>query len=254
MYKRIISILIILTLTAAAGPDPANSRLGLRLGLGWFGLTGIEDNGTSASNIFGGGFGAFYTHSFVSGLFVQPLLLYVIRGVQKTHSINTSLLDHTESPGFAAQALEATEDVSLGYIQIPVLVGYQIPVDGRLQPRLMAGPSFAFNVSGTDKAEGFGAWDGDHDIGNLKTFDFGAILGAGVTFPVGSLEFDFDVMYDRSFSSAFSDVSEEELANDVNEELWTKVDPVTFERTTEAPDYKNTGFSFHFGMVLPFGK
>jgi len=65
--------------------------------------------------------------------------------------------------------------------------------------------------------------------------------------------FGVDVIYDRSFSSAFKDVTEEELANDVNEELWTKSDPVTYERTTEAVDFKNSGFSFQFNIMLPMG-
>jgi hypothetical protein len=79
------------------------------------------------------------------------------------------------------------------------------------------------------------------------------MMGVGVSFPVGKLKFGFDIIYERSFSSAFNDVTEEELANDVNEELWTKSDPVTFERTTEAVDFKNSGFSFQLNMVLPLG-
>lgn len=248
-----VLILIILTLTAAT--VPANPLFGLRFGLGRYNMTGIENENREASSKCGGAFGFFMVQNLGGYFFLQPALFILWRGFTKTHIYQTGTLYHSMGKIYSVNDThKMTEDVSLGYIQIPVLMRYDIPVKGKFTPRILLGPSFAFNISSKDKASGFGDWDGEHDIGNLKTLDLSGMIGVGVSFPMGKLTFAIDIIYDKSFSSAFKDVTQEELANDVNEELWTKTDPVTFERTTEAVDFRNRGLSFQVSMILPIGK
>jgi len=175
-------------------------------------------------------------------------------GVLKNVMLETGMDNNLAKYSSVYASSTATEDVSMTYIQIPVLFNYEIPIKGKFQPRVLLGPTFAFNVSSKNKISGYVDYeDGEYDIGNLRTFDFGGMFGVGVSYPVGKLRLSFDMVYGRSFISAFSNVSEKELAEDMDEELWTKRDPVTFERSTEAVDFKNSGFKFQFGVVLPLG-
>ncbi|GAB4376082.1 MAG: hypothetical protein Kow0042_22050 [Calditrichia bacterium] len=252
MIKQIIIFAIVLTLTAST--TFANPNFGIRFGMGRFNMTGVENTNTTSSGKWGGTLGLFMVQQLGGFFFIQPAIILLWRGFIKTHTLVSNLSYKAESMNsFVQDAHETTENASLGYIQIPVLLRYEIPLPGKFTPRILLGPTFNMNISGKDKASGFGDWDGEHDIGNLKKLDIGGMIGVGVSFPLGKLNLGVDVIYDRSFSSAFKDVSEEELANDENFELWTESDPVTFERTTKAPDFRNTGISFQVSMMLPIG-
>lgn len=228
-------------------------NVGLHLGGGWFTLTGANSEATEAGTVFRPAFGIFGQFGLFGLIMIQPAIYYLLKGVHKTHTLDGGLnkIGGTAYSPYLAE--EMTEKASLGYIQVPLLLRYEIPLQGKLQPAILLGPAFAFNVSGKDEASGFGEWDGTHDIGNLKKLDISGIAGLGISFPVGKLKLGIDLRYDRSFSSAFEDVTAEELANDVNEELWTETDPVTFERSTRAVDFKNSGVTLQVGVMLPIG-
>ena len=253
--KRVLILCTFLTFSAIHLPVQTchGQNIGLQLGGGWFTMTGANSDATEVGTVFRpalGVFGQFYLFNF---FLLQPGICYLLKGIHKTHSLNSGLnkIGGTNYSQYLAE--EMTETATLGYIQIPLLLRYEIPLQGKLQPAILLGPAFAFNVSGKDEASGFGEWDGNHDIGNLKKVDFSGIAGLGLAFPVGKLKMGIDLRYDRSFSSAFEDVTAEALANDVDEELWTETDPVTFERSTKAVDFKNSGFSFQVGVMLPIG-
>lgn len=242
MVIRAIILVIFLAMTDGIGA--INGGIGINGALGMTGMSGVDDDDTEASGLFRGSFGCFGMINF-GNFFVQPAIILAWIGLKKEHTVQVPR---------ASTSTVATEKISLSYLRVPVLVGYKFARLGKLTPRVLIGPSFNFNISGKDEATGFGSWDGEHDIGNLKTLDFGAIVGAGGSFPIGRLTLGADLFYNQSFSSAFKDVSEEELANDVNEELWTEIDPATSERTTKAVDYKNRGFSFQASILIPIGK
>jgi hypothetical protein len=264
MVKRVIILLIVLTLSAGTVWSQSiwhawcfPNMAGLMAGLFSGKLTGVNDGSTNSESKSGIISGAFMNYPLGGAFSVQPEVHYVTKGVKKTHTYEGYEPPKYGGPGkiAAVNANGMTEKVSLTYIQIPVLFMYEIPVKGKLKPRVLLGPSLAFNISSKNVASGFGAgYDGEHDIGNLKKIDFSGLIGAGVSFPIGKLTFGLDVIYDRSLSSAFKDVTAEELANDIDQELWTKTDPNTFERTTEAVDFKNSGFSIQASVVLPIGK
>jgi Outer membrane protein beta-barrel domain len=225
--------------------------IGAMLGFTSHTLLGVSNETTTINSNSNLALGAFVRFLLSKGFSFQAIVRWITKGGTKGHQYEP--LETSGMPKIAATEADGdpTEKVSLGYVQIPILIQYELPVKSKIKPRIMAGPAIAFNVSKKDEASGYGAWDGEHDIGNLKSTDLSGIIGVGATFPIGKLNLGLDFMYDRSFSSAFSDVTEEELANDVNEELWTKTDPETFERTTEAVDFKNSGFSVQLSVVFP---
>jgi len=249
MLKRVIVIFIILTFSAST--VVAENGLGVMLGLLNANMTGVENSGTKADGKWCGTFGLFMKYQIAGFFFIHPAFFLTWKGFTKNHLISNNPINILQKPTLLNGTQEMTEDVLLGYLQVPVLISYEIPVEGKYKPRILLGPTFSFNISAKDEASGFGTWDGKHNIGNVKTLDIGGMIGLGLSFPIDKFTFGVDVLYDMSFSSAFADVTEEELANDVNEELWTKTDPVTYERTTEAVDFKNTGLSIQVNMMLP---
>lgn len=251
MIKRIVIILIVLVLTASTASSEI--LVGGNLGFGWYSLTNVNNNDVDAERVLRANFGFFMMLGLFSNFRISPAIYFVTMGILKNYTLHTGTTNNLAKYSSVYASSTATEDVSMSYIQIPIMFSYEIPIKGKIHPRVMLGPTFAFNVSSKNKVSGYGDYDGEYDIGNLKTFDFGGMFGVGVSYPVGKLRLSLDIIYGRSFISAFSDVTDEELANDVDEELWTKRDPVTGDPTTEAVDYKNSGFKFQFGVVLPLG-
>lgn len=90
----------------------------------------------------------------------------------------------------------------LDYIDIPVFFVYHLPAGETVTIDLFAGPSFNFNISA--KAEAGGS---ETDIDNVKGFEFGAAIGAGIAKEMASgKSIGLDVRYSLGASSIFEDV------------------------------------------------
>lgn len=64
---------------------------------------------------------------------------------------------------------EGEENISITYIQIPVLMAYRLNLSDRWNMAIKAGPYFAYAVSGTDK-QSF-TYNGNKYTGSLNIFD-----------------------------------------------------------------------------------
>ena len=109
---------------------------------------------------------------------------------------------------YTQKGVEAVEGgtsvrIDLGYLQVPALVTVKIPSGGALSPRVSFGPVLAWRtgcdaeVSQLEVSEsvdcGDPALDGELDI---RSFDIGALVGAGVIIGVGSrTSMTLDAMY-----------------------------------------------------------
>jgi len=256
---RIITLTMVLV-TATAGPTFAqgcvvpgtniscmNASYGITVGFGFYNMSGdgTSQQGVSTSSQSGLIIGGFFEYPLGTNLFVQPEMKYIRKGMDKTHTYD----DYVPLGKIAAASDEPSDKVKLSYIQMPVLFKYVIPTKGKIKPSVVLGPSLAYNLSAKDEASGWGApWDGEFDIKNVKKFDFGGVIGAGVAYPIGNLMFGIDVRYDKSFSNAFDDVTQEEIDDlKADEVVWTGDQPL------EAFDAKNGGFSISASVILPIG-
>ena len=105
------------------------------------------------------------SHDVARDVSFDPELLYVQKGFDQTSGTDEFKL-------------------KLGYIEVPLLFRAMF-ASGSAHPFITAGPAFAFKVScsGEESSGGNGtsADCSNADNGAVKSFDFGVMLGAGVT-------------------------------------------------------------------------
>jgi Outer membrane protein beta-barrel domain len=114
---------------------------------------------------------------------------------------NVYLLSGLDYIAKGAKAEEGSESLSmnLGYIELPIHIGYKIPVAEGTKFVIQAGPYFAYAVKGTLKSGAVSLdWFGDSSDfeGSFfvpKRFDAG--LGVGVGLEFGKMSIGLDVDY-----------------------------------------------------------
>jgi hypothetical protein len=127
-------------------------------------------------------------------------------------------LSMSAGPGltFAPEALYAQKgtiapfdgvavNLAISYFEIPVLFQYAFTTSGDAKPFITAGPDVAFKVGCNASANGASiTCDSDpEDFGGLKSFDYGIVIGVGVTYQRVSLS----GRYDMSLANIASDES-----------------------------------------------
>jgi len=96
---------------------------------------------------------------------------------------------------------------SLDYLEMPFLGRYSIPMGSNIEPNIFAGPSIAYNINAEVEMD-----DETQDISdNVKSMDFGIILGAGVKFN----QFIIDAEYNMGLSSIDDSDSDSDIKNSV---------------------------------------
>lgn len=131
---------------------------GVLAGVNVANLSGSSVEGASNRTGFIGG--VFATFHFGEGIGLEPEMLYSMQGA-KTGSGNAAL--------------------KLNYVQLPVLLRYDVSARAAAHPFFVAGPSFGIEVSCSAAGEGVSV---SCDQAGLHTtsFDLGGTLGAGVAF------------------------------------------------------------------------
>ena len=201
------TLLLAVLLLLAANLSAAGSY-GFKVSGGVARMGGDATDGINVTSKFGFSIGLFYEKTLSPTLSVQPELLFVQRGIKKEDSF-------TEG----SQTYAWKEDDKFNYIQIPILIKYNIPTTGKIKPSLFVGPSVAINLSGKSSGEYTDngwlnpdeniSWEGD--VPNVKALDFSAIVGGGISFVLGGTTLFVDVRYDMSFGTAFDDMTEQEI-------------------------------------------
>lgn len=164
----------------------------------------FDDTFSSRTGI---GFGAFLQVMVAPGFSIQPEALFLAKGAE-------------EDTG--------DDEVSLDYLQVPVLVQYHLPTPG-VSPRIFAGPSLAFEL-GCDIEDDGVSESCEADGVDTKSADFGLVFGAGVDIPAGGVVVTLDGRYDVGVT-------------DINDDA----DGLTNFET------KNRSWEFFAGVGFPFG-
>jgi opacity protein-like surface antigen len=195
MRHLLVSAILAIGLTPAlsAQTTPAQPRFGITGGLTVAKVGGSDVNDAKLKTGFvGGGVAVFPispTFSF------QPELVYAMKGSK-----------------FTDQGTDAS--FKLNYVELPVLVRYDVPVTGGTKPFLLAGPAFALEttckISGTDQGTTvtFGCQDFFNQVGantDTKSFDVGAMFGGGLAFDVNGRVMTVGIRYNIGFMKVFSD-------------------------------------------------
>lgn len=185
LFPRSVALLALLLLLAGdAQAQTAHPEIGLRVGGNLAQLRGSDNSlGSEATDRkLGFTVGVFAEMPLSGSLAVQPELLFVQKG-------------GTEEDG------DANVDFNLNYLELPVLVKYDLPVGGRLAPSLYVGPFVGYSVKRAFEAEGISI-DADEAF---KRFDYGATFGADFGYRFARRAATIGLRYDLGLANVFED-------------------------------------------------
>ena len=178
--KRSVALVTLAFFLTGILPLPAQAQLGegidikpgVRAGVDFMKIGGedaADDNNRRTGFMIGG---------FVlvdAGLIaVQPELMYIQKGTSREETIRGTTVTRT---------------LKLDYIEVPVLVKLQVPLEEGITPSVFAGPTLGLNVTAEAEAEAEGESATEDISDDVSGTDFGLTLGGGVDidFPVGTL-------------------------------------------------------------------
>jgi hypothetical protein len=237
---RVASVLgmIVVLLLAASAMAQSPIKFGIKGGLTLASLSGdgwddVEDYiGVTLDNKSKMGFcgGVFVDLPLgASGVSLQPELLYVMKGAKAETTTNSGTI---------------TLNIKNDYLEVPVLIKYNITAQGNLTPCIFVGPVLAFNMASKIEAEDVSEdlLDDvpDGDIENTKSMDFGLTIGGGFGLAMGPVhKLTFDLRYTVGLSEILDDVA----AADFNETLVYIVND-----DGSAPAFKNNDIRLMVGF------
>lgn len=191
----VLTLVMLLAISAMA-QDPVKglTGAGFKAGVVMAKATGdnidliADENNVDIKSLMGFAVGGFIEYSFSPSFAIQPEILYNTKGVKFEQG-------------------DVTDKVTMTYMQIPVLLKFNIPTAGNFDPFIYAGPSVGILLSAKDKLEGTDD-DYDEDIkDSFKSTDFTAVLGLGAGIPMGtSGQLTFEFRYDMGLTNVAEDM------------------------------------------------
>lgn len=169
--------------TASAQSVPRISW-GIVAGANFAKLTGGDANGAKTRTGFVGGVTADFHLASQLGLEIDGL-----------YSQEGTKIDIGSSDG----------TLKLDYIRVPVLLRYSFPTHTSVRPFVNIGPSLGFKISCKETAGSDSADCNDISSEDVKSFDIGGSIGAGVAFKVGKEELSVQGRFMKGFSKPIAD-------------------------------------------------
>jgi hypothetical protein len=96
----------------------------------------------------------------------------------------------------------------IAYIEIPLLIGYIVPLKGRLRPGLFFGPYFGFALRAVEVQTVFGQTEKRELGDNLEENDAGIVFGVNLRYRMGKASLILDVRYGLGFVNISKDITE----------------------------------------------
>ena len=159
-----------------------------------------EDEKADSRNLNGFQAGMFFTFDISENIQLQPEILFAKRGTKE--------VDSSTSEWYTC---ESEAKWKLTYVEIPVLLKFNLQSKGSFKPGFFVGPYFAHNLSSKVCVKTTGQFDDEiydreyeEDIEcYLESFDYGIIVGAGFDFKTGSTRIILDVRYSHGLANIF---------------------------------------------------
>ncbi len=171
LIVAVVALVAVFALSSASVYAVEGLSAGAKAGLNIATLYGsdVED----AKMKIGAAFGGFVNYSINDNIAVQPELLFSMKGAKS--EFEEEIL---------GVKFSMKETMKLSYLEIPILAKVSIPMEGKVKPVLLIGPSLGILLSAKDKIEmeaaGVSA-SAEVDIKEIiKPIDFGLVFGGGV--------------------------------------------------------------------------
>lgn len=192
MYVRLFFALCLLLLVAVPSSLAQTLSYSLKAGFSATNISGEVDNDFEARTALSGGFGLGY--DFGNGFMIQPEILYLVKGAYTDTEINTTIINPDGSSDSFDTPVRARFDLT--YIEFPVLASYTLG-QGRLQPRVFAGPTVGYNVNASVnvRARDSDTYAQSYSDSSVKTWDYGAVMGIGTDIVVSEERLRVDARF-----------------------------------------------------------
>ena len=176
--KKLLSLICIAGMIAFGFNEAQaqDTRFGLKGGLTMYSMeTSVMGFSETSDNKLGFTGGLFVEKPFSDMFSLQFEALFVQKG------------------GEDSDEVWGDESLTLSYVDIPVLLKVNIPLDGDTTPYVYGGGFFGYLIDASEEANGE-----THDIGEFfNDFNYGVAFGAGVSFGM----FNLDVRYDMGLAN-----------------------------------------------------
>lgn len=149
---------------------------------------GGADAGDDTGYKTGFGVGAFLEFPVNDVVSIQPELLYMQRGAEETEG-------------------GATYTIAVDYVEIPVLLRLNVPVEGSVAPYFLVGPSISFKSGCELRYEEDGVevrLECEEAEVEIKSIDFAGVVGAGLSFEAGPGNVTVGARYNYGFIRLFT--------------------------------------------------
>jgi len=209
MKKNVLICALVLALSvlvAAPAFAATTFSFGVKAGVSLSNVKWSDDVGDEKS-IIKPTFGAFALVKLTPMLALQPELNYLVTGEK------WDITDGTNVENFT-------------YLQMPILLRVQFMKEGKFVPFALAGPAVGFLLSAKDGGEDVKEW--------FKSTDFGAVLGLGGEFDLGTMKGLVDLRYYMGLTNVYN-----------NDLILTGLMAAPMEFTM-----KNAAFALTFGIIF----
>lgn len=192
VFFTVLTLVILLSYSPTLSQEPLKISKGFKAGINLAKVVGDDaeysddEISSKAKYRVGFSFGGFVEFHVMPSFSVQPEFLYVQGGTK---------YDGT----FMGTDWKTT--LKIDYLQIPVLLKYNIPTKGMTKPSIFFGPTVSFPVSKKLEFE-FTEASIEMDIENVKSSIFGVTFGAEVEFTGG---INFGGRFDLGLSTVAGD-------------------------------------------------
>ena len=161
-------------------------RLGIAAGINSSTLGGGDVEDASRRTGFIGGI--FLVAPLAPGFAIQPELLYSMKGAK-----------------FEDASEGITGTLKMDYVEVPLLLRFDLSSSGGVRPFIYAGPAISFKASCKAEVEGQGqsaSVDCNEFEGNaaIKTVDYGAVVGGGLAFDMAGRMFTLGARYNQGMA------------------------------------------------------
>ncbi len=213
MFLLLGMILLLCAVASAQQPAAGVKGIGVKLGFDVAKINTayqeLDDFLDSRTGFIGGGF---LTYSLNRQFAVQPEILYVNKGAEKGVFLFTAYWD-------------------IDYLEIPVLLKFDLMPEGSVHPNLFAGPALDILLSSK-----IGVLNYSYDVSDgMKTVDFSLVFGGGIDYK----HFVFDLRYALGLVNTI-DAAKVNRLTDAEPDDWYYLEG--------DPSVKNTNLSFMIGL------
>lgn len=198
MTKGLTAILVSLfMISLAASSALAGIKTGIKGGITLANVKSVPDNfmGYKWENKMGLAGGVFLEIGLPGPLSIQPEVLYVQKGAQISVS---------------EAGITGTFKAYIDYIEIPLLLKFNLVSGGPTVPSIYAGPYVGFNTKAEFVIKITGYPEQREDVkDDVKNTEFGMAFGLGLAQKLGVVKLTLDARYDLGISNIIKETLEE---------------------------------------------